>query len=846
MRPAASAWACLFFAVVALAWVGSRLVGLGVAGVVPVARPAPAPTLITPIYTPEESLALFRIDPAFRIQLAAAEPMVEAPVAMTFDEDGRAWVVEMRGYMPDVEGSNELEPNGRVVVLTDTDGDGVFDRRGVFLEHLVLPRAVMPCFGGALVIAPPDLLFAKDTDGDGAADQRVTFATGLGGLDNPEHAPNGLLYGLDNWVHLSQHDKEYRFDGRTLVARATPGHGQWGLTQDDAGRLYYSPNPEALRGDLYAKHYAARNPALSDPAGINRLVSPDQTVWPAIPTPAVNRGYMANILRPDGTLASHTAACGPTIYRESLLPGCRGDAFVCEPAAYLVRRLGLTETPGGPVARNRYERGEFLASSDERFRPVWACVGPDGAVYVVDMHRGVIQHKKFITPYLKDRTAERGLALPLNMGRILRVTPAGRAAPNPSPRYSAMPDADLVARLSHTDGWHRQTAQRLLVERRATGVQGALREVARTGPPLGRLHALWTLEGTGALSPGDVRAALEDTDPVVRAAGVRLSEAWLGGDAALRDAVRALAGDPDPGVRLQVALSLGVNAGGPDDADLLAFARIVESSGGQSAVRSAVLSSVAGSEAALLEVACGRDWDAAPAWRAMAVELIDCGLRSAKPSARAAAVETLCRALAGDTHKGGVLLERLRRALHLDRERPRPLALSREPGGWAEACRSGPLSHLASACDPYLTWPGRLAAAKVTVRPLTPDEQALFDRGRSLFATCSGCHGPEGAGTPGQIPPLAGSARTEGPMRRLIPIILHGLVPPQRPGQPPQTVMPPAPFDDDEAIAAVLTFIRRSWGNAADPVRPEDVAHVRGQYPDRIDPWTEAELDAIP
>jgi hypothetical protein len=265
-------------------------------------------------------------------------------------------VVEMRGYMPDVEGSNELEPNGRIVVLTDEDHDGVFDRRTIFMEHLVLPRAVLPCHGGALVIAPPDLIFAKDTDDDGVADQRTVLASGLGGLDNPEHAPNGLLYGLDNWIHLSQHDAEYRFDGVTLRTRPTPGHGQWGITQDDQGRLYYAPNPEALRGDLYPKHYAARHPALADPPGINRLVSPDQTVWPAIPTPAVNRGYMENVLRPDGTLASHTAACSPHIYLSSLLPGCAGDEFVCEPAAYMVRRLGIEQTPAGPVARNRYDR----------------------------------------------------------------------------------------------------------------------------------------------------------------------------------------------------------------------------------------------------------------------------------------------------------------------------------------------------------------------------------------------------------------------------------------------------------------------------------------------------------
>lgn len=831
------AWAALFVGV-AIAAIAAGRAGSGPNGAWRQSRKDPATELPLPL-SPQDAVARFKIAPGFRIEVAAAEPLVEAPVAMSFDEHGRAWVVEMRGYMPDVEGSNELEPNGRVVVLTDTDGDGGFDERRVFLDGLVLPRAVLPCFGGALVIAPPDLIFAKDTDGDGAADTRRVLATGLGGLDSPEHAPNSLLWGMDNWVHLSQHNAEYRFDGERLTTRRTPGHGQWGLTQDGTGRLYYSPNPEALRGDLFPKHYASRNPAQRDPAGINRLLSPDQSVWPAIPTPAVNRGYMEGVLRPDGRLAAHTAACGPTIYREGLLPGCDGDAFVCEPAAYMVRRLHVRETGSGPVATNAYQGAEFLTSTDVRFRPVWTCAGPDGALYIVDMHRGVIQHRQFITPYLKEQTAKLGIQGPLNMGRIYRVVPEdGLAGAKGLPKDA--PTQALVAMLDAPGAWWRLTAQRLLVERRDQGATGPLEAVLSSGSSRAALHALWTLEGTGALTPSHVLRAMQSGDTALQNAGVRVGEGFLGDDR-VRHAMIALGALP--GTRVQVLLSLGAYAG--EDAPGT-IARLATAPECGAVERSAAVSSLAGREAASLDAVLAMEWDSA-APRALAADLADCLLRVDRSESRMAVLDRAA-ALAKDAPgKAGVLLARVAAYQGVGKDKPRTITLKAEPKGWSDVLAAGPLAKDALASDGLLTWPGKVSVqAAAELRPLSKDEQARFDSGKGLFATCSGCHGLDGNGTPGQIPPLAGSARVQGRVSRVIPVLLHGLMPAPAAGQPPPTLMPPVPFDDEESIAAVLTYVRRAWGNRGEPVTPEEVARIRELTDDRSKPWTLEELDALP
>lgn len=799
------------------------------------------PATAAPVLRPSAALAAIELQPGFRAELVAREPMIQAPVAAQFDEEGRLWVVEMRTYMPDVDATGELEPGNRIVVLEDVDGDGVMERSSVFLEGLVLPRAVAPCFGGALVIEPPDLYFCKDTNGDGRADVKRKLLSGFGGRENPEHAGNGLLRGLDNWYHISQHNLEFRFDGETIQTRPTPGHGQWGLTMDDLGRLYYTPNSNALLADAYPKHYAVRNPAQGSASGIGELVAPDSTTWPARPTPGVNRGYQPDVLRPDGTLASLTAACGPTIYRAGLLgDGFRGNAFICESAGLLVKRLEVSDKNGVPAAVNAYQGTEFLRSTDERFRPVNSLVGPDGGLYIIDMARGVIQHRTYVTPYLREQIKSRHLEKPLVLGRILRIVPES-GTPRARPHLGGASDSRLVELLSDPDGWWRDTAQRLLVERHAVGAEAGLRELSKSGATVPRLHALWTLDGLGLLTEADALAAASDKDATVRAAGARLCETFLKSPAAVQRLLQ-MADDGDWAVRVQVALTLGELKGKDATAALAGMLRRGE---GDARMRGAVVSGIGGRETTVLS-----DLLATPGWprtdrgKAVLRELSDAALRGA-PGSRREYVELVARAQADPRYE--LLLGRLRAAQRLDTDQPKVLKLDREPV--IEDAKAAPLAAqgMAESLD-YLDWPGRPAVKrKSQLRPLTDAETKLFDQGRVLFETCAVCHQMDGGGSPGLAPSLAGSAIAQGPEGRLIRVLLHGLEGKYTMSEMEfDGAMVPAPFEKDEELAAVMTFIRRSWGNAADPVSPQSVARVRAASRERAKAWTRDELKGLP
>ena len=336
--------------------------------------PAPAPL------EADAERETFAVPPGIRVELVAAEPLVVAPVAMAFDGDGGLWVAEMRGYMPDVDGTAEDAPIGQVARLTDVDGDGRMDRRTVFLDGLVLPRALLPTRDGLLCIAPPELLFARDTDGDGVADERRVIATGMGGIESPEHAINGLVPGIDNWIRVANAPRRFRFSpdgprgphvwasGVTRLAHGwiearTSGGGQWGLSFDDEGRCFYNTNSQSLYADLIPSWYAVRNPHLGRAAGVLVRVVHDETVRPSRPNPGVNRGYREGLLREDGTLSRFTAACSPFVHRGAALASFRGDAFVCEPAATSSSASSWARTPRAGSRRPIHAR---RASSSPR------------------------------------------------------------------------------------------------------------------------------------------------------------------------------------------------------------------------------------------------------------------------------------------------------------------------------------------------------------------------------------------------------------------------------------------------------------------------------------------------
>ena len=524
----------------------------------------------SPPLSPEDALRQFKLQPGFQIDLVAAEPMVDTPVVIQFDAKGRLWVVEMRGFMPNADGEGEDQPVGRVVILEDTDGDGRADERKVFLDGLVMPRALLPVRDGVLVGEPPNLWFyPNENDQPGP---RVQVASDFGSRANPEHTANSLVLAMDNWIYALYHPWRYRFAADQWRREPVPQRAQWGQSQDDFGRLYYTSNSDQLRGDALPPHYFGTSKA--KPPGVGVAMTKDQATWPARVNPGVNRGYQPATLRADGTLARFTAACGTCVYRGDALPkDCFGNAFICEPSANFIRRNVLAEKDGVVSARNAYEKAEFLTSTDELFRPVNLATGPDGALYVADMYHGIIQHRIYLTTYLRTQAEERGLENVVNRGRIWRISGA-TAGRRERPKFADASSAQLVLALSHPNGWWRDTAQRLIVERTNPVAAPFLRRLYEAATSAStRLHTLWSLEGLEQLTVDDVHLALSDKHPKVRAAALRLAEPFLKASDSnvpgLRESLVKLAADSAAEVQVQLALTLGQFPADPKATNLL-------------------------------------------------------------------------------------------------------------------------------------------------------------------------------------------------------------------------------------------------------------------------------------
>jgi glucose/arabinose dehydrogenase/mono/diheme cytochrome c family protein len=806
-------------------------------------RPPPAhlKSPPAPALSAEEALQRFRVAPGFRVEIVASDPLVLDPVAMTIGADGRIWVAEMRAYMPNVEGKGEDAPIGTIAVLEDTDMDGRMDRRTEFAGGFVLPRALALIDDGVLVAEPPNLWFLKDTNGDGKADVRTKVADDYGNPSSPEHTANGLMWALDNWIYSANHTVRFRYDAGEWRREPTIFRGQWGITQDDYGRLFYNSNSDPLRMDVVPAEYLKRNPNLVEPLGANvQLVKPqDLSVWPSRVTIGVNRGY--RILREDGTLPEVTAACGPVIYRGSLFPpSFRGNAFIAEPAGNLVKRVLVEERDGVPSARNAYERTEFLTSTDERFRPVNLYNGPDGSLYIVDMYRGIIQHRIYITTYLRNQIQERGLQAPVGMGRIYRVVPEGKLSRRASPSLAKMKSVKLVAELEHEDAWRRDTAQRLLVERRDTAALSALRKLLQTASSsLARLHALWTLDGMKSLDWSSVERALQDPDVQVALAGARVAEPFLKQDSQRTlAALHARAQWGELPYQRQLALTLGAAPQGAGDELLMELARGV---GARPYMADAIASSLRGRELEFFEHLAQAD-DAS----AMSAELTPV-LASLSAAVLQAGNATQMEQLLAYMNEGGpqnawlsnALLDGVERFIPGEPPKQRTAFLPSEPKALIEfSAGTSDQAARARAALEFIRWKGQKIDTGKALASLTPEEQQRFEKGREAFATCAACHQPNGEGMPGLAPPLVGSRWVTGGTGALTRIVLNGKT-------SGEMTMPPLRSLDDDTIAAILTYIRRSWGHQSDPVSPAQVKWDRGQTEDREEPWSEGELEPM-
>jgi mono/diheme cytochrome c family protein/HEAT repeat protein len=822
--------------------------------------------------SPQDEMKTFSLPPGFHVELVAAEPLIDSPILMDFDADGRLWVVEMPTFLPDTSGRDSKEPLDRVSVLEDTNGDGVMDKKTVFADKLAGPRALKVLEHGVLIGDPPNLWLMKDTDGDLKADTKElvvnTFGNPNGGI---EHNANSLFWALDNVLYSSEHVWDLKWRNGKLESLPALSRGQWVVSQDDAGRIYRNVNDSPLFVDYTPSRYFLRNANAVRTRGLYELLieQSDATVYPVRSNRGVNRGYRDPFFREDGSSIVIQGAGGPTIYRGDVYPKeLQGNAFIPDSPTNLVHRMAVSDDGTGRLkATNGYPRGEFLASSDERFRPASLFDGPDGNIYVVDMYRGVVQAGGLWSEYLTDYIKAHDLQLPVGKGRIWRVVygnrPARRLA---APALSKATSPQLVQTLSNPKGWWRDTAQRILVERGDASVAPTLKTMAGSASDWRtRLHALWTLDGLDAIDAASVRKALADANSDVRASAVRLSERWLDKDAELRSAVIALVADKNWNVRRQVAASLGAMPAADrvdpavtlltrDGADPIVVDAAVSSlSGVEADVLAKVMQSKTSATAAkpaepneavaMLAGAVAKSGDVAavqrvidvaadasrPDWeRTSLLRGLDAGLPARGATGRGGRGGGGGGGLPGLSAPGGRVVVTPGRGVSLPAE---PTALS------ALASGNGAMATLARNVAAKLDWPGRPAPV-VTAAPLTAEQQKRFDAGAELYKNiCLGCHQDDGRGKEKLGANLVDSAFVNAPdPTATIRILLGGK-------EGTIGLMPPlGPALTDEQIASALTYIRRAWGHTAAPVDPLNVMEVRGLTKGRAKPWTNEEL----
>ncbi|MUH37508.1 cytochrome C [Zobellia amurskyensis] len=517
--------------------------------------------------SPEESMKTMHLPEGYHMELVASEPMINEPVTIAWGPDGKLYVAEMLTYMQDIDGTNENEPWSRVSVLEDTDGDGKMDKSTVFVDSLILPRIILPLDDRILIgeTYNRSLYTYRDTDGDNVADEKkLVLENNKRDNANLEHQSATMIWGLDNYLYLSNGSLRYRFTRGEMeidTLRDAPS-GQWGMTQDEIGQLYYS----SAGGETPALGYQ-QHPYYGTLEMEGKWEEGFEKVWPIIGTPDVQGGF--GRLREDGTLNHFTASCGQSIFLGDKL-SMYGDLFIPEPVGRLIRRAKVNLVNGKKVLSNPYGETEFLASTDTNFRPVDTQTGPDGCLYVVDMYRGIIQEGNWVRKgsFLRPVVERKGFDKNVGKGRIYRIVHE-EIAPSKQEDLLHKTNNELLEYLHHPNGWYRLTAQKVLVLKQDKSTVSDLKDMVTGGTPfigsmlgdtdyaLGRLHAIWTLDGLDAIDKPLVLAALQDEDARVRAAALRVSEPFLkSGDASVFEAVQALKSDKDPEVLQQVVLSL--------------------------------------------------------------------------------------------------------------------------------------------------------------------------------------------------------------------------------------------------------------------------------------------------
>ena len=509
----------------------------------------------------KEQLKKFVLPEGYELEAVLTEPDVQQPGAITFDGNGRMYVLELRTYMLNADSEGTLNNVSGISRWEDNDNDGVYEKGTMFVDSLVFPRFVLPVGPNSILTmeSNADNVYKyTDTDNDGKADKKEFFTDNFGRAGNVEHQQAFLYWGMDNWLYSTVNPFRVRETADGVVREATgSNHAQWGITHDDDGKLWFQGGsnglPSYFQFPIHYGDYVVKEGNFAEGFDVP---------WGAPVLVADMQGGMGNVRMPEGTLNRVTGAAGNDVFRGDRLPKeLRGEYFYGEPVARIVRRVHADVQEGLTTLHNVYqnENAEFIRSTDPLFRPVDMATAPDGTMYIVDMYHGIIQEGEWtpVGSYLRAKIEQYQLDKVISLGRIWRLKHKDFKRDEKQPRMYDESSATLVNYLEHPNGWWRDMAQQVLVQRRDVTVAPALVDLARNSDNLvARFHALWVLEGIGKLDATLVRDMMKDSDPRLRIQGLWVSESlFKGGDKSFAKDYVAMMSDSDTNVKMRAMMT---------------------------------------------------------------------------------------------------------------------------------------------------------------------------------------------------------------------------------------------------------------------------------------------------
>lgn len=509
--------------------------------------------------TPQEQAKKFVLQPGYAMQPILTDPQIDQPAAISFDGNGRMFVLELRSYMLDADATDELEPTSRISRWEDKDNDGVYETGTVFVDSLVFVRFVFP-YGADCILTMEsnanNVYKYTDTNKDGIADKKELFTTNFGRSGNVEHQQSFLFWGMDNWLYSTYNTFRVRYDGLTRETTGANG-AAWGVTQDDDGKIWFQGGASGVPSYFqFPIHYGRFT--------VEDQLAPGFNIpWGAAVHTADMQGGMDQVRMPEGTLNSTTGGAGNDVFRGTKLPKeLIGQYFYGEVVARIVRQVNPVVKEGLTQLHNVYQdqQQEFIRSTDPLFRPVDMTTAPDGTMYITDMYHGIIQEGEWAQKgtYLRTKIEQLQLDKAINMGRIWRLTYKGLDRDKTQPKMLDETAAQLITHLDNPNGWWRDMAQQLIILKGDKSVVPALEQMARADKNLlARFHAMWTLEGLGALNAGLVRELMKDSNPRLQIQSIRASETlYKAGDNSFANDYKAFTKSTNTDIAIQAMMTM--------------------------------------------------------------------------------------------------------------------------------------------------------------------------------------------------------------------------------------------------------------------------------------------------